>query len=292
MSSSTEFISFLPPPGPSVLSYTRASSRPTSPGSTHPHVIPSTFLDAMSVRETVYVKEQKIPFEDELDADDVRSFHWVVYASVSSSSSNSTTTAKVNHSSSSSPSTNSKGRKGSETAALAVGTIRLVPPPHPPHPTPGSEHKIDNAEAQPPVKAEATPSKWHDGVEPYIKLGRLASLSAYRGLGLGRLLVNAALEWASKNADAIVPPQSPTSLEAAKVEHGGGGGGGHLDGEARRWKGLVLVHAQKQVEPVWRKLGFERDDGMGVWDENGIEHVGMWRRVPVQEGRSRSSSRA
>jgi hypothetical protein len=39
--------------------------------------IPKTFLDAMEVREQVFVDEQKVPLENEFDADDHRSCHWV-----------------------------------------------------------------------------------------------------------------------------------------------------------------------------------------------------------------------
>jgi predicted GNAT family N-acyltransferase len=39
--------------------------------------IPQTFLDAMEVREKVFVKEQKVPLENEFDSDDSRACHWV-----------------------------------------------------------------------------------------------------------------------------------------------------------------------------------------------------------------------
>lgn len=62
---------------------------------------------------------------------------------------------------------------------------------------------------------------------------------------------------------------------AAEMVLGGG------EGEGERWQGLVLVHAQVGVEGWYTSLGFERDEGMGVWVEEGIGHVGMWRRVEV-----------
>ena len=43
------------------------------------------------------------------------------------------------------------------------------------------------------------------------------------------------------------------------------------------WQGLVLVHAQVGVEPIWGRLGFKTDEKLGRWDEEGIEHLGMWR---------------
>ena len=52
---------------------------------------------------------------------------------------------------------------------------------------------------------------------------------------------------------------------------------GHADGA--EWKGLIGAHAQMEVKGWYEKLGFEVDKGMGVWIEEGIEHVGVWRRV-------------
>jgi len=44
---------------------------------------------------------------------------------------------------------------------------------------------------------------------------------------------------------------------------------------------LVLVHAQVDVERMYEGLGFVRDEGLGRWEEEGIMHVGMFRRVEV-----------
>jgi len=35
------------------------------------------------------------------------------------------------------------------------------------------------------------------------------------------------------------------------------------------------------VQKFWHGLGFEKDQGMGEWDEEGIMHVGMWKRLSV-----------
>ncbi|KAI9811686.1 MAG: hypothetical protein M1832_000720 [Thelocarpon impressellum] len=238
---STEFINFLAPPGHAIDAY-----KLSAPASAQEKGVPSTFVEAMTVREAVFVQEQQLAPESELDKDDARSFHWVVYASVSNPSA-----------------VSSNGRKGSQTSTVPVGTVRLVPPPHAEH-----GHGADSS------------ALLHDGREPYVKLGRLATLRAYRGLGLARLLVDTALEWASKHPDAIVPRLSPTSREAAKVEAG-------IGERERRWKGLVLVHSQVRVEGVYRKMGFETDQGLGVWDEEGIPHVGMWKRIEIEDDRPR-----
>jgi predicted GNAT family N-acyltransferase len=47
------------------------------------------------------------------------------------------------------------------------------------------------------------------------------------------------------------------------------------------WKGMVLVHAQVSVEKMWAKMGFVTDDKLGRWDEEAIEHLGMWRRLEL-----------
>lgn len=293
---STEFISFLPPPGRSIANYDR-----TAPSTAQPASIPSTFKEAMSIREEVFVREQHVPLENELDADDARSFHWVVYASVSTSSP--PPSRAQHHHPSTQPgagasdgrdrrrSSASSRRASTSTASrVAVGTIRLVPPPHPPHPAPGSRHAIDDREAAAAAAPRDRPTAKHDGREPYVKLGRLAVLPAYRGLGLARLLINAALEWAARSAAAILPPPDPAAAEAAR-EHARAEGRGADDVAAlESWRGLALVHAQRPAaDRLWARFGFELDEGMGAWWEEGIEHVGMWRRIAVREDARRMS---
>lgn len=39
--------------------------------------VPKVFLDAMEIREQVFVIEQGVPLENEFDSDDARSCHWV-----------------------------------------------------------------------------------------------------------------------------------------------------------------------------------------------------------------------
>lgn len=218
----------------------------------------------MSIRETVFVHGQSVPLENELDADDPRSWHWVVYASVGAPKGGV-----------------SEPRRGSGSGRVPVGTLRLVPPPHPPHPDEGGRYAIDNtADAAPggagasaaAERGENRKTGVHDGVEAYVKLGRLATLEEYRGLGLGRLLVNTALEWVQRHAEEV----SQGSADAVERER---------EGAEERWRGLVLVHAQVGVQGFWKGLGFVRDEGLGEWWEEGIRHVGMWRRLEVRGGR-------
>jgi len=171
----SEFVSFLDPPRDALKGYDHRQRH-----NAQAHGIPEVFRDAMSVREEVFVDEQHTPLVDEFDYDDARCYHWVAYASVG------TTNPSENDSKQSNNERGQYGRRKSSTAnKVAIGTIRLVPPPHPPHPQPGSSHKIDNAEQEMPYGAaevnRAGQDQTKSGQEPYIKLGRLAVLNQYRG---------------------------------------------------------------------------------------------------------------
>jgi len=114
-------------------------------------------------------------------------------------------------------------------AAEPLSVIRIVPPPHGPHP-----NGFNN-----PNEA------------PYVKLGRVATMSHARRKGLSTMLCEEAFNWLAEHSD--------------EVGHG--------------WNGLVLVHAQVDVEKVYKKLGFKTDEKLGRWDEEGIEHLGMWKKI-------------
>ncbi|KAK7634914.1 acyl-CoA N-acyltransferase [Phyllosticta citricarpa] len=269
----SQFISFLAPT-PTITNYDRTQHATEQTAAN----IPQTFKDAMTVRERVFVEEQNIALENEFDADDARSFHWVVYASVGATgttngfkpgapaaapaapngeSTTTTTTTKTEADA-------QEERRRSDPSAhrVAVGTVRLVPPPHPPHPAPSDSHALDNSLAAPATHTTTAIAP------PYIKLGRLAILQPYRKLGLARLLVRTALDWAAQHPHLLCPPPSPEAVELAKVE----GREGALDG----WDGRALVHAQVHLEKFYASFGFVRDESMGIWDEEGIDHVGMW----------------
>ncbi|KAL8751433.1 MAG: hypothetical protein Q9199_006420, partial [Rusavskia elegans] len=104
-------------------------------------------------------------------------------------------------------------------------------------------------------------TKMWDGQEPYIKIGRMATLAEYRGRGIAKRLIEESLAWAETHA-AELSPQGSEEVDNIPL-----------------WNGLVLSHAQKDVQGWWGKMGFEADEGLGVWWEEGIEHVGMWRRL-------------
>jgi predicted GNAT family N-acyltransferase len=237
---SPPIILFQPPPGIILLNYNaRLPSTAQSPSSG----IPQTYLDSQTVRETVFVTEQKaVPIKYQQDRDDTRSFCWALYSS--------------------------------SPVVRPIGTIRLVPYPHHPHPAEGARFEAPDEEPEgfsqimlfnmplPEYDVDRKTSL-HDGVESYIKLGRLCVVKEERGKRFADLLINAALDWAKANASEL----------------GKGVGSG-----VPEWRGLVCVHAQENAVGVWDRHGFVTDQGMGCWFEGGIRHVGMFRRL-VLEGK-------
>ena len=255
----TPFTAFL---GPSDLS----AYDHTKPPSVQSSEVPKTFLDAMEVREQVFVKEQGIPPENEFDSDDPRSCHWVIYASVNTVVSAEECDAAGNITK----------PKESTTRSTPIGTIRLVPFPHFPHPQPGSKFVFspEVAAAEPPSYIVDRATTFHDGIEPYLKLGRIAVIKEFRGSGLAKILAGAAMNWARENPTFFNPSVAEVGMEnllAESIE------------AVPAWKGLMCVHAQEQVEKTWAKWGFEIDEGMGKWEEEGIMHVGMFQRLKLDE---------
>ena len=171
------------------------------PADPRPKGAPKTFLDAMDVRIKVFCDEQRCDIESELDEDDPRSWHFVVYET----------------------------KPDGEDEAVSV--IRIVPPPHTSHPN-GYDDPTE---------------------EPYVKLGRVATHKHARGKGLSRRVTDEAFAWLSRHPDAV--------------------------GEG--WNGNVLTHAQVVVEKMYQRLGFVADEKLGRWDELGIEHLGMWKRLDI-----------
>jgi len=162
-------------------------------------------------------------------------------------------------------------RRVSTSTKVPIGTLRLVPPPN------TTTHPFDKHR-----KFDGTPytgavkSSTHDGREPFIKLGRLALLRDFRGHNISALLIDCAIEYARAWPTAISAKLSDSFKEELKAAMGEDL---NLDVE---WKGLVLIHAQLGLQQFWAKHGFALDKGMGMWDEEGIEHVGMWKRIDLK----------
>ncbi|KAI3341346.1 hypothetical protein F4824DRAFT_448618 [Ustulina deusta] len=292
---------------------------PRLPHDKQPSHIPVTYRDAMSVRETVFVKEQGCPLENEHDADDARSCHWVMYASVKM-----TTVPEERD-----PATDLVLRpRRSETVTMPIGTLRIVPFPHPPHPPEGGQYvggvlqqaegfshsmagngtqngnsktggetnpaggSLDGAASteQPrrhrafsvaderrlsdpfPFGADRE-TDFHDGKEPYVKLGRMAVLPEFRGHQVAVQLWNAAKKWLQENPIYFNPSVKELGMDTMKV--------GSAD-EIPKWNGLVCVHAQEAVTKAYERWGFKVDKGMGRFYEEGIPHVGMFQRLEVK----------
>ncbi|PFH59641.1 hypothetical protein XA68_12077 [Ophiocordyceps unilateralis] len=239
--------------------------RPGAPRHQQPASVPTLFVDAMDVRQRVFVQEQKVPVENEFDADDSRSCHWVVYS-------------RFDH------------HKHGGQEMLPVGTIRLVPFPHEPHPEVNGRYwngvlegpeetsaQVQMASGSPKVDRSTS---FHDGKEPYVKLGRLAVVREFRGKGLAGLLVGSALRWIMANPsffDSTLSLQRADGLAEARP----------LD--APKWNGLVCAHAQQQAAGAWTKWGFQVDEVMGNWWEEGIPHVGMFQRLQMEIDEARDS---
>ena len=138
--------------------------------------------------------------------------------------------------------------ENSQGSKVPAATIRLVP----------AQAHADADDEKAVVGPNYAGSILWDQKEPYTKIGRLSTLKEFRGRGYGRVLVEVALVYAGKNGGAMVK-----------------------DKELGAWNGLVFVHAQRYLEGWYRGLGFETDKGMGLWWEDGIEHVAMWKRVDL-----------
>lgn len=242
----------LPPPGsqPLTLPTPKTPSPPTNP---------PFFNDALAVRLSVFVDEQNCPAEFEIDDDDARSWQWVLYHPKSESESASAS--------------ESESRKN----VVPVGVVRLVPPPHASHEGFVAAFAPADTDTEPAAARDVTAAGYDLDHEPYIKFGRVAVLSTHRGNGLARQLMETAMGWAEENAGAITAAFEGVcnrERERAGLEPAGA--------PAPRWKGLALVHAQVEVEGLYKRLGFVTDEGLGRWVEEGIEHVGMWKRLDVR----------
>ncbi|XMA10805.1 hypothetical protein WAI453_003596 [Rhynchosporium graminicola] len=133
-----------------------------------------------------------------------------------------------------------------------VGTVRLVPSPHHPHPVEGARYEAPDEDglaftarelflAPLPKYTNDRSTSLHDGVKPFVKLGRLCVMEKCRGRQCAVWLVQRMLQW------AVASP------------------GFACAGDGRQWKGLVGIHANVDAIRTWKKCGFEVDEAMGEW---------------------------
>ncbi|KAJ0418556.1 acyl-CoA N-acyltransferase [Aspergillus carlsbadensis] len=233
---------YIPPPGPDTPLTLPTRTVP------FPYGNPMALNDALAVRLEVFVDEQKCAAEFELDDDDARSWHWVLYDE------------------------NAVVPGAKSAVRLPVAVIRVVPPPHAHEGGHGDESSLtENGDGHGDGIVNGS-AKYNTQHEPYIKFGRVAVLAGYRGLGLARRLMETGIKWAEENAGeinralAVVVEKERKGTEAESVP-------------VPVWKGLALVHAQVGVEKMYGRLGFVTDESMGTWVEEGIAHVGMWKRL-------------
>ena len=236
--------------------------------------IPQLFLDAMAVREEVFVKEQGVPAENEIDKDEERSWHWIVYAGP-----------------------NVEGDEGEGKAdgvgggrrarrLVPVGTVRLVPPPHhhhQQHPDFSSASASTSSTSSfpvsnPDISGSSPPSGNKQIGEPYVKLTRLAILGSYRRRGLAARLTQACLDWAAANAAEIDRAAQPNLTQRSDQ--------GVEGPQYQKWQGLVRIHAQVSAVRWYEGQGFDLDKDehgkvKGGWDEEGIPHMGMWKQIKL-----------
>ena len=263
ISTNSDFVDFILPLRERLTLYDATSPpdhQPKNDATDPAKAIPQGFIDAMSVREQVFVHEQGVPLENELDFDDRRCYTWTAYASVPGH------IKPV-------PEGGHPLRKQSTSTKLPIGTIRLIPPPN------STTHAFDNHRNMDgtPFTGKKTSSLVHDGREPFITLGRLAILKEFRGVGVSKLLIDSALTLAHDYPHIISEP--PTTAHADDLN-------AHLGitlDTNTEWNGLVLIHAQIGLQKFWKRYGFEVDEAMGIWDEEGMDHVGMWKRLDLKK---------
>ncbi|KAI1471201.1 uncharacterized protein F4812DRAFT_170135 [Daldinia caldariorum] len=293
----------------------------TRPHDQQPARVPRTFCDAMSVREAVFVREQGVPLANEHDPDDARSCHWVTYASVNftteperrhpttgevlSRRKSETRTLAIgtlrvvpfphpphplpggryvnnvlvlvgddeyddeeNEKKGADGSGNGNGN-GSGSGSTAPSTTTKRPRTR----TLSSVDEERQASALP--FGTDRPTTYHDGKEPYVKLGRMAVIPEFRGHHIAAQLWRAARRWLEENPAFFNPSVTQLGMDQLKV---------CTPGAIPKWNGLVCCHAQEGVVKLYRKWGFKVDEGMGRWYEEGIPHVGMFLRLPIQDG--------
>lgn len=240
------------PLGPSITKYDRELPPNAQHETSSTATVDQTFIDAMTVREEVFVKEQGVPLENELDDDDANCIHIVLYADRDHNSAGMTPKAMDLVSIDNGP-------------RQPVGTIRIIPAQDELHTQFDKHRHIDGTAYTGNVQS----SVYHGG-ESFILLGRLAVRSSQRGRRFADALVNAAMNHAATN------PQKVFSAVSQAIAHDD-----TIPSQPAPWRGLVQIHAQKQVQKFWAKFGFETDEGLGTWDEEGIDHVAMWSRIAL-----------
>jgi predicted GNAT family N-acyltransferase len=93
-------------------------------------------------------------------------------------------------------------------------------------------------------------------------------------MGISNLLIRRAIDFVAKHPGDVRLQLDPAEREVYLQKNA-----------ALEFQGLIMVHAQIGVQKIWAKYGFETDEALGTWDEEGIDHVGMWKRVDTSKAR-------
>lgn len=245
-------VEFQPPPQQHLRTYNRSL-----PAASQPDEIPVVFLGALRAREIVFIDtHDELTIEDSTDFDDARSSHWTAF---SASSPVASTPATLQ-----------------DLISRAIGTVRLMPYPQMrTHPLPGAQLGIEPGpvlaipasqlffEPTPSIKTDRA-SKLHDGIEPYVKIGRMCVLKEWRGQGIMTRLLEAALGWLGENSDWAVDRSTDT------------------DGKLGKFNGLICAHAAETAMKSWLREGFVVDEEIGHWYMLGAKHICMWKRIEIK----------
>ena len=126
----------------------------------------------------MFCEEQGCSVENEIDADDARSWHFVAYTEVGK--------------------------------PLAV--LRVVPPPfeHHDHNKQKQQRQLD-PKYNLPLEPQHSPKE--SLASPYVKLGRFATLAPYRGKRIGQALVAYTFAFLQAHASDVLPAGSPGGLD-------------------------------------------------------------------------------
>lgn len=167
----THWIEMLKAPGELIVMYDR-NKLPND----QRYDIPQKFLDAMTVRKEVFVEEQGVGLAEELDDDDLRSTHFITYASAGGFYRRPGARA-LEYLDANNMNLTQAERRTPTAFTMPVGNIRIVPWPHlkdPPYKV-QTFYNLDKTEME----------KLYDGKEAYIKLGRLCVIAEHRGRNFG-----------------------------------------------------------------------------------------------------------
>jgi GNAT superfamily N-acetyltransferase len=255
------------PPGKALLEYDTLK-HPTE----QPLAVPPTIAAASQTREDVFVAMHPLlTYEYNLDYDDPRSVHFVAFS-------------KSPNENAVDPSSITDLESRNKFISRAIGSLRFIPFPHYHlHPLPGAVFDKEALLAALEAEAASGPlferpipgyrqdrkTKYHDGIEPYLKVGRMCVIPGWRGKGVMTELLRVGYEWLRANQGWAT---------TSKV-------GGEVDGREKGigwWKGLICAHADGGAQRAWEREGFVVDEEMGNWWIMGIKHVCMWKRIDLE----------